>query len=195
MLVGENQEFEDYGEPGEICGKLRYAWGRAARTNGIFFGIVFPRVGLKGILNMDYRAEINVPATSSEAYVAITENMSDWWNKMDGDFKKVGDRAKTCFGDETVWEFEAQTLDEPSLIELRCIGACHRHEGLPEAIEKEWLGTILRFKIRDTKDGTSITLTHEGLNNSLLCYDVCVADWNHYFTDSLKTYLGKKREA
>ena len=138
---------------------------------------------------MDYRAEIVVPASPPAAYRAITEGMSDWWTPMDSRFLKLGDRAKTDFGGESYWVLEAVTLNEPSLVELRCCEAYHVHDGLPDGIKEEWLGTVLRFEIAGTGSGTSITLTHEGLHEGLLCYEVCEAGWNHFFLESLKSHL------
>ena len=138
---------------------------------------------------MDYRAEIVAPVSRSAAYRAITEEMSDWWTPMDSKFLKLGDRAKTDFGGESYWVFEAVTLNGPDLVELRCCEAHHLHDGLPDAVREEWLGTVLRFDIADAEGGTSITLTHEGLHGGLLCYDVCEAGWDHFFAGSLKDHL------
>ena len=139
---------------------------------------------------MDYRAEIVAPVSRDAAYRAITEEMSDWWTPMDSKFLKLGDRAKTDFGGESYWVFEAVTLDGPGLVELRCCEAHHLHDGLPDSIREEWLGTVLRFDIAEAEGGTSITLTHEGLHGGLLCYEVCEAGWNHFFAGSLKEHLG-----
>ena len=138
----------------------------------------------------DYRAEITVPVSRERAYRAVTREMSDWWTPMDAPFLAVGDRARAGFGGESHWVLEAETLDGPGLVELRCCGANHVHEGLPDAIRGEWLGTLLRFGIRRAGGLTAVTLTHEGLHRGLLCYDVCEAGWNRFFVAGLKGHLG-----
>ena len=141
-----------------------------------------------GIL-MDYNATITVPATPQEAYSAIAEGMSGWWTSMSAPFLEPGDRARTDFGGESYWVFEAVTLDGPGLVELRCCEANHIHEGLPDRVREEWLGTVLVFEIREAAAGTSITLTHKGLHDGLVCYEVCEAGWNHFFLKRLAEYL------
>ena len=138
---------------------------------------------------MDYSATITVQASPEKAYSAIAREMSRWWTPMSAPFLEPGDRAKTDFGGKSYWVFEAVTLDEPCLVELRCCGANHIHEGLPDTVREEWLGTVLHFKISKTGDGASITLTHKGLHDGLLCYEVCEAGWNHFFLKSLSDYL------
>ena len=141
---------------------------------------------------MNYQAEITVPVTRKIAYTAIAEDMSIWWTEMSARFLKIGDKAKTDFGGKSYWVFEAITLDEHKLVELRCCEANHIHEGMSSDIKEEWLDTVLSFAIEPAHEGTSITLTHNGLNRDLLCYDICQAGWDHYFCQELKTYLTNK---
>lgn len=140
-----------------------------------------------------YTAVIQSHIPTEIAYQAITHEMSDWWTTMSGQFMKIGDQAQTDFGGQSYWRFEAQTLNKPDLIELRCCDAFHIHEGLSEDIKEEWLDTVLRFEIKAIESGSEITLTHRGLTSDLHCFDVCKAGWDHYFLGSLKAYLDKKK--
>ena len=140
----------------------------------------------------NYTATITVSVSAETAYTAIAQEMSDWWTSMSAKFLATGDRAKTDFGGKSFWTFEAITLDKPKAVELRSCEAYHIHDGLPEEIKEEWLDSILRFEIKDTKEGLKITLTHEGLMPNLICYDVCKAGWDHFFLGSLKKYLDQK---
>jgi hypothetical protein len=141
----------------------------------------------------NYRASITADVSAETAYQVITEEMSDWWTTMSGQFLNRGDQAQTDFGIQTYWRFEAQTLDRPHQIELRCCEAHHIHEGVTDAIKEEWLDTVLRFDIKQMKKGTTITLTHQGLTPELHCFEVCKAGWDHYFLGSLKEYLDRKQ--
>lgn len=140
----------------------------------------------------DYQASITCPVSGECAYRAITEEMSDWWTSMSGQFLEIGDCAKTDFGGESYWSFEARVLNEFARIELLCHDANHIHEGQPAEIKEEWLGSTLIFDITEKNGETDIKFTHEGLAPSLLCFDVCKIGWDHYFLGELNNYLTKK---
>ena len=139
-----------------------------------------------------YMATIKTPVSATQVYKAITEEMSDWWTSMSGQFLHIGDKAKTDFGGESYWSFEAKVLDMPKRIELLCHDAYHIHGGLSDGIREEWLGTKLIFKIIEDNEETRIDFIHKGLVPTLECFDVCKAGWDHYFLCSLKEYLKKK---
>lgn len=86
------------------------------------------------------------------------------------------------------WTFKATRL-EPDHIELLCTEALHLHEGMPKAIEKEWLNTSLHWHIRPTENGCQIHFEHRGLTPQLHCYDICEGGWDMFFVDSLQAYL------
>ena len=108
---------------------------------------------------------------------------------MSAPLDELGARARTDFGGKSYWGFEADQLKRPHLVELRCFEANHIHDGLPDGVREEWLGTVLRFEIRESGPGSTVTLTHLGLHPGLSCYDVCEAGWNHFFLESLKDHL------
>tara|TARA_B100001093_G_C26701262_1_gene959206 strand:+ start:428 stop:856 length:429 start_codon:yes stop_codon:yes gene_type:complete len=139
-----------------------------------------------------YSAALKTSVPATQVYKAITEEMSDWWASMDGQFLNLGDQAKTDFGGQSYWSFEASVLDEPERIELICHDANHIHEGLSDGIREEWLGTKLIFQITVLDGETRIDFTHEGLVQELECFQVCKAGWDHYFLRSLKDYLERK---
>lgn len=141
----------------------------------------------------DYTNTINCNKSPEQAYKAITEEMSAWWTEeINADFLKVGDQAKTSFGGEAFWVFEAQTLNAPNLIELKCVGANYIHPDMTEDMREEWLDTTLRFEISQDSDNTTITFTHLGLVPDMGCFDVCKDGWDHFILGSLKNYLDGK---
>ena len=141
-----------------------------------------------------YSKTIVARVSTETAYKAITEEMSDWWTPMSGKFLKIGDLAQTDFGGKSYWKFEAQTLNAPNLLELRCCAANHIHEGLSLDIKEEWLGSVLQFKIQDKNEKLNITLTHQGLTPDLTCYEVCEQGWDQYCLDSLLKFLNEKEQ-
>lgn len=136
-----------------------------------------------------YQQKINYEGSSELAFDAIAKEMSKWWTKMSGQFLSIGDKAKTDFGMESYWVFEAVTLDSPHLIELKCCEANHIHSDGSVDMKEEWLNSVLKFEISNDGKISEVLFTHIGLHPELKCYDVCKAGWDHYFLKSLKDFL------
>jgi len=137
----------------------------------------------------NYSARIQSHLPTKKVYKIITEEMANWWTPMSSKFLALGDFAKTEFGGESYWVFEATVLNEYHLIELTCCEANHVHNGLSENIRQEWLNTILQFQISEERNITSIKFTHKGLLPELECFEVCKNGWDYFFLKSLKKYL------
>lgn len=135
-----------------------------------------------------YKQSIDINTSSKAAYNALTKEISEWWGDTDQITKTVGDRFKVSWG-EPYYQFEVVELEPNEKIKWDCIDCNQIHEGL-EGIEKEWVGTKLFWTIEDLKNGqTRVTLLHEGLVPSFICYEVCHSGWDHFIKDSLKGYL------
>lgn len=137
-----------------------------------------------------FNRTIAVTADAESAYAALTTGFNHWWTNPEGTIQKVGDQAKFCFPPSvSFWTFEAVKLVPGKYVELLCIEASHKHEGQPKEIETEWLGTRIIWRIDEADGGTTITMRHVGLTPDLLCFDICVTGWDHFYTDSLRAYL------
>ncbi|MBT3054210.1 MAG: SRPBCC domain-containing protein [Candidatus Thiodiazotropha sp. (ex Codakia orbicularis)] len=135
----------------------------------------------------NYQTSISCPVPAERAYRAITQEMSAWWTPMSRQFSNIGDRARTDFGGTSYWIFEAVTLNKPDLVELEC---CESHMVADDLDDtEEWLGTRLKFDIREQDGRSTITLIHIGLTPGMQCYEICKAGWDHYIDGSLKYYL------
>jgi hypothetical protein len=140
---------------------------------------------------MNYTACITSTRSIEESYKAITEDISNWWTPMSAKFLTIGDQAKTDFGVESYWVFEAKTLSPNSLIELLCIDSHMIGDFVKDP--QEWRDTTLRFDIKkEGTNGSRITLTHVGLTPKMPCWDVCKKGWGHYILGSLQDYLDGK---
>lgn len=135
-----------------------------------------------------YVREITVSASPAAAYRALTEGIDRWWTETSNTLKTESDTVTFRF-EPTFWKMRVRQMVPNSLIELVCIEANHVHEGLPESIREEWFGTVLRWRIVEQAANTRIIFEHEGLVPGLECYDICEAGWDHYFVNSLKSYL------
>lgn len=131
----------------------------------------------------DYQLRISSSLAQEESYRVIAEQMSDWWTPMSAKFMAVGDRAKTNFGGQSYWIFEAVTLLPPNLIELDCCESLMVADSLKDP--EEWKGTRLRFEI--SQEG--VLFTHIGLNPEKECFDMCKQGWDFYLLQSLKQVL------
>lgn len=140
--------------------------------------------------NQNYKRTISVPANPDEAYWALTEGMHKWWTTPDRTMTKVGDKSKFGFPPgKSYWTFMATTLTPSHLVEMVCVDALHLHEGQPEEIQTEWLGTRVAWTIEPEDTRTNITVEHHGLVPALHCYEICEAGWDFFFAKSLKAFL------
>ena len=136
----------------------------------------------------DYSRTIEVTATPEQAYRSVTEEFDKWWTNPGAGLAQQGDIATFRFP-PTSWTFRPVRLDPNALAEHECVGANHQHEGLPDTIRTEWLGTKMRFEIEETSVGSKIRFTHEGLRPTLDCFEICETGWDFFFLKSLKAYL------
>jgi glutathione S-transferase len=138
----------------------------------------------------NYKKTITVPADTDAAYAALTTGFDQWWTLPDKPIRAVGDQARFSFPPgHSSWTFVARKLLPGAYVELECVDADHRHDGLPPEIEKEWLGSRLIWNIAPAAQGTEIRFEHVGLAPRLHCYDVCEQGWDHFFGSSLAALL------
>ncbi|MEM1286067.1 MAG: SRPBCC domain-containing protein [Pseudomonadota bacterium] len=140
--------------------------------------------------NANYRKNITVASDRETAFDAVTHGVEQWWTRPDKPLREIGGRAKFTFPPgKSYWTFELTKTDKPTRVEWRCVDALHLHEGQPDEIRTEWLGTSVVWEISETSQGTTIAIEHVGLTPQLLCYDICEAGWDFFFLESLKQYL------
>lgn len=138
----------------------------------------------------NYSRTITVAASAEEAYQALTQGFEFWWTKPDQPITTVGDQATFAFPPGAgYWTFQATDLRPGQYVEMVCVEAHHVSDGMPKAIEKEWLGSKVMWHIIETDGQIEIRFEHRGLNPNLLCYDVCTIGWDYFFVGSLKAYL------
>ena len=140
--------------------------------------------------NEGYSRTISVGASPQDAFVALTSDFGKWWTTPDHPIHAVGDVARFNFPPgEAFWTFKAISLVPGKLVKLKCIEANHHHEGMPDAIREEWLGTTLTWQIHVEGGKTVIRFVHSGLTPNLHCFDICEAGWDFFFVNSLKACL------
>jgi hypothetical protein len=138
---------------------------------------------------MDYKTSFYTTSDKEESFKSITKRIDKWWGKVDNSVDKLGDEFSVFFGD-TEWRFKVTQYIPLEKIKWSCIKANHFHAGLQD-IKEEWLNTEVEWVITEAKDKTEITITHNGLIETLNCYEVCKSGWDYFLRTSLKNYLDK----
>ncbi|MEP1094841.1 MAG: SRPBCC domain-containing protein [Cyclobacteriaceae bacterium] len=130
---------------------------------------------------MDYSKQITYKASAKSLFSAITQNLDQWWGKVDTSVEKEGDEFKISFG-KAFWKFRISLFVSNEKVTWECV------DGQPE-FEHEWVGTRIHWDISEEGDETKLSFTHEGLTPSFECYDVCAPTWDMFITTSLKSFV------
>lgn len=135
---------------------------------------------------MDYSATIDVAADPATANLAIRQQMDMWWSS----------RVELSPNGATV-RFRRSHVSfafDPDSTALHSRWPCTDANMIIEDVadHSEWTGTALIWDIAPNGTGARVTLTHEGLNHTLECHDVCVRGWEHFFEQSLRAHLDGK---
>ena len=132
--------------------------------------------------------EINNPST--EVFMALTEQIQDWWSKnYEGSASKVNDQFTVRFGN-TFKTMRIESIEPNKEVVWRCID---QHLEMPEGMEqlnnkREWVGNKLIWSIESRNLGTDLKLIHEGLTPEVECWGVCEQGWDQSL-QSLKSLL------
>lgn len=139
----------------------------------------------------NYEETIQVSASQEACFQAVATQMDKWWTRStEGGLNGVGDKVTARFPpDYGFWTFEATSFERPNRIEMICTDAHHKVEGQPKEIDQEWLGTKIIWEFKTVGDKTEIKMRHDGLTPTLNCWGICLDGWNHFFKNSLKSFL------
>ncbi len=137
-------------------------------------------------MNNDYIYTLATTATPATVFAAITENVDQWWTNTANSAKEIDELMKVEFGDNTYKVMKViESIPNQSLV-WHVIEAHIGHEELEK--KDEWVGTTIHWKITPQAQGSEISISHQGLNESMECWEVCSNGWN-YFLGSLGAFL------
>jgi uncharacterized protein YndB with AHSA1/START domain len=124
----------------------------------------------------DYQKSITVNKPVSEVYAAITHHIAEWWSEdVTGAAAQTGDSFNIAFGGTRKTMDIVEAIPDKQVI-WKCVEA---YIDMPSLQNKaEWVGTRLIWTLSPAESGTTLSLLHEGLNQSFECYDVCEAGWD-----------------
>lgn len=131
-----------------------------------------------------YRRRFEVPASPEEAITAAAQPRRWWSTFITGDAEQPGDRFTLRVPELHLSRFVVREHEPGRRLVWRV-----EETGEPGE-QQEWLGTELVFEAEAIEDGrTAITLTHQGLEPRLDCYEVCSTAWTHHLSAGLEALL------
>lgn len=136
-----------------------------------------------------YSKTVELDSPVDAAYAAITSGVAKWWTTGSGDASELGKVFTTRFG-ETYNHIKVSHLTPNKRIEWDIVEHYHANDILSR--NDEWTGTRILWSLTGI-DGnrTKLDFTHEGLIESMECWEICDAGWNFFLLESLKPYLEK----
>ena len=133
----------------------------------------------------NFNCSISANISSSEIINKIS-NVPGWWGiTFSGSAEKQNDTFNVKMSGDSFFNFTVTELI-PGKRVVWLVTDCN----MPWYTDKkEWAGTRLIFDIRENKDETELTFTHEGLTPEVECYNDCVPGWTHWIKTSLFSYI------
>ncbi len=138
-----------------------------------------------------YTLNVRVQASESVVFDALTTKIGDWWGDQDRPADGLGKIFTMSWGDPW-YQFKVVEYVENVAVSWECIDS-KQIIGHLEGVEKEWVGTVLRWRLTKESDGDiALHFIHEGLVPAFICYHFCSNTWDRFITFNLRTYLERQ---
>ncbi|RZL47027.1 MAG: SRPBCC domain-containing protein [Pedobacter sp.] len=133
----------------------------------------------------DFSTSIIVNQPKVVVFNAVTE-VSKWWNEeMIGKSEVLHDEFEVNFGN---MHRSVQRLIEVMPNEkITWLVTDSNLSFLKDS--SEWTRTKIHFNISEKDGKTTLSLTHEGLSESVECYNACSNGWTLYMQNSLRCLI------
>jgi activator of Hsp90 ATPase-like protein len=135
----------------------------------------------------DYHSSITVPVTPKEAMDKISR-VNEWWStNFEGSSSKLGDVFTVHFKSGDWYTIKIAEMIPGKKIVWDVIGSDQTwHED-----RDEWTGTNIVWEISPEKDGSKVTMTHQGLTSAFECYEKCKMGWDYLMQKSITSLLNE----
>ncbi|MBC3845412.1 SRPBCC domain-containing protein [Winogradskyella echinorum] len=133
----------------------------------------------------DYKKQIMVQSNAKTVFNALTENIHLWWSQTSESSQKTDGQFTVTFDNGYWWTFKILEFVPNTKLVWQCIA------GEPD-FNKEWIGHILHWQIKEEDSKTTISFHQTGLTPQIDCYDVCSRTWDMFITEKLKAFVEKK---
>ena len=141
----------------------------------------------------DFQLHLQFAVPSEHLFEALATNdgAQCWWTKFSEVSGNVGGQSSFHFPSYGFFAvMKILRRESPRLLEWECIDSKH-NESTGYTDLRDWVGTRIRFEIRDFGIGKSqLNFTHFGLNQ-LECLTSCSSGWAFFLNESLRGYLEK----
>jgi uncharacterized protein YndB with AHSA1/START domain len=130
-----------------------------------------------------YTTSFTVERTPAEVFDAINDVRSWWMRTVDGDNHAVGDEFSYRVPGVHFCTMRVTELVRGEKVVWTVID---NHMGFIFD-QSEWIGTEIRFELRELDSGTELRFTHDGLVPTYECFDICQNAWTFYVGQSLRS--------
>jgi uncharacterized protein YndB with AHSA1/START domain len=139
--------------------------------------------------NFELHLQFAVPGERVFTALSTANGVKKWWTQFCVVSGVVGGQSSFHFpGDGFFAVMKILQLEYPRLLEWECVDSNH-HENKGFTDLHNWVGTRIRFEIKELNDGKSqLDFTHFRLNQ-LECHDMCSSGWSFFLNESLRGYL------
>lgn len=131
-----------------------------------------------------FTATIIVEASPEKAFDATTD-VGGWWGRITGSTTSVGDEFVYVVPGLHYSGFRVTDFARPHRTAWLVTGSYLDFV----ADKQEWNGSTVRFDIEAVGDGARVTFTHEELEPSDECYEICSNAWGMFVNGSLKAFI------
>ncbi|NMH87068.1 SRPBCC domain-containing protein [Flavivirga algicola] len=141
-------------------------------------------IKLKNLEDQDanYNIQLEVSTNAESIFFALNEGLHSWWGNISNSEFKAGGHFTIQFENGYWWTFKIIEHTPNHELIWKCIG------GEPD-FNKEWIGHVLHWKIKEQNGKSLIKFHQNGLTPNIECYEVCSTTWNRFITSSLKDFL------
>ena len=135
----------------------------------------------------NYHCTTLLNTKADKIYNALINGIPLWWTEMfEGSSNHKGDIFTIRFGSNVYKTMRVENLSYDTIVHWHVTDSLI---AIPELKNQtEWIGTDIIWEITENEDGTSLHLTHIGLNPDVECYNICTSGWQQ-FVESLKSYV------
>ena len=139
----------------------------------------------------DFELYLRFAVPGERLFAALTtqEGVKGWWTRFCEGSEGVGGQSSFHFpGSGFFAVVKILRRDPPRTLEWECVDSLHNAD-TGYADLRDWIGTRIRFEIRDSGDGESqLDFTHFRLNQ-LECHTSCISGWSFFLNESLRGYV------
>jgi uncharacterized protein YndB with AHSA1/START domain len=129
-----------------------------------------------------YTTSFTVERTPAEVFDAINDVRSWWMTTVAGDNKAVGDEFSYRVPGVHFCKMRVTELVPGETVVWTVVD---NHMGFISD-QSEWIGTEIRFELKELDGGTELRFTHDGLVPAYECFDICQNAWTFYVGQSLR---------